>query len=55
MPAATRSRIFSSLLTKTKVDTISLDFYHYPKLFEEASKKSYDQKIGLGLHRQPEH
>ena len=41
-------RIFSSLLTKLKVDTISLDFYHYPKLFEEAGKKSYDQKIGLG-------
>ncbi len=41
-------RIFSSLLTKLKVDTISLDFYHYPKLFDEASKKSYDQKIGLG-------
>ena len=40
-------RIFS-LLTKTKVDTISLDFYHYPKLFDEAGKKSYDQKIGLG-------
>ncbi|HEV2390160.1 MAG TPA: hypothetical protein VGS04_05480 [Nitrososphaerales archaeon] len=41
-------RVFSSLLTKLKVDTISLDFYHYPKLFDEASKKSYDQKIGLG-------
>jgi methionine synthase II (cobalamin-independent) len=41
-------RIFSSLLTKLKVDTISLDFYHYPKLFDEASKRSYDQKIGLG-------
>jgi len=37
-----------SLLTKTKVDTISLDFYHYPKLFEEAGKRSYDEKIGLG-------
>ncbi|MDA4117719.1 MAG: hypothetical protein OK455_05180, partial [Thaumarchaeota archaeon] len=41
-------RIFSSLLTKLKVDTISLDFYHYPKLFEEASKRNYDQTIGLG-------
>jgi len=41
-------RVFSSLLTKLKVDTIALDFYHYPKLFEEASKRSYDQKIGLG-------
>ncbi len=41
-------RVFSSLLTKLKVDTISLDFYHYPKLFDETSKKSYDQKIGLG-------
>jgi len=41
-------RIFSSLLTKLKVKTISLDFYHYPKLFEEAAKRSYDQTIGLG-------
>ena len=41
-------RIFASLLTKLKVKTVSLDFYHYPKLFEEASKKGYDQTIGLG-------
>jgi len=41
-------RIFASLLTKLKVQTISLDFYHYPKLFDEAGKKGYDQTIGLG-------
>jgi methionine synthase II (cobalamin-independent) len=42
------ARIFASLLTKLKVQTISLDFYHYPKLFDEAAKKGYDQTIGLG-------
>ena len=41
------TRVFS-LLTRTKVHTISLDFYHYPRLFEEASRKGYDQLIGLG-------
>jgi len=41
------SRIFPTL-TKTKVHTISLDFYHYPRLFDEASRHNYDQRIGLG-------
>ncbi len=41
------SRIFA-ILTKTKVHTISLDFYHYPRLFDEASRHNYDQLIGLG-------
>ena len=36
------------MLTKTKVHTISLDFYHYPRLFDEASRRNYDQLIGLG-------
>lgn len=41
------SRIFP-FLTKTKVHTLSLDFYHYPRLFDEASRHNYDQLIGLG-------
>ncbi|MGA2666203.1 MAG: hypothetical protein ABSF83_14785 [Nitrososphaerales archaeon] len=41
------SRVFSSL-TRTKVNTISLDFYHYPRLFDETSRRNYDQLIGLG-------
>jgi methionine synthase II (cobalamin-independent) len=41
------ARIFG-MLTKAKVHVLSLDFYHYPKLFDEASARSYDQRIGLG-------
>ena len=41
------TRVFS-LLTRTKVSTISLDFYHYPRLLEEARRNGYDQTIGLG-------
>jgi len=41
------TRVFR-MLTGMKVDTLSLDFYHYPRLLEEASKKSYDQTIGFG-------
>lgn len=41
------TRLFR-LLTKAKVDVLSLDFYHYPRLLEEASKGNYDQKIGVG-------
>lgn len=41
------TRIFR-LLTRLKVDVLSLDFYHYPKLMDEASKRNYDQQIGLG-------
>lgn len=41
------SRVFPEL-TRTKVNTISLDFYHYPRLFDETSRRSYDQLIGLG-------
>jgi len=42
------SRIFP-VLTKTRVHTLSLDFYHYPRLFDEASRHNYDQLIGLGV------
>jgi methionine synthase II (cobalamin-independent) len=41
------SRVFPEL-TRTKVNTISLDYYHYPRLFDETSRRSYDQLIGLG-------
>jgi methionine synthase II (cobalamin-independent) len=41
------TRIFP-LLTRTKVHTISLDFYHYPRLLDEAARSGYDQLIGLG-------
>lgn len=41
------TRIFK-MLTRMKVKTISLDFYHYPKLFDEAGRRNYDQSIGLG-------
>jgi len=41
------ARVFR-LLTGLKVNTLSLDFYHYPRLLEQASKKNYDQTIGLG-------
>ncbi len=41
------ARIFS-LLTKARVNVLSLDFYHYPRLFDEAATRAYDQRIGLG-------
>jgi cobalamin-independent methionine synthase catalytic subunit len=41
------TRLFR-FLTRNKVNVLSLDFYHYPRLLEEAAKGSYDQKIGLG-------
>jgi methionine synthase II (cobalamin-independent) len=41
------SRVFPEL-TRTRVHTLSLDFYHYPRLFDEASRRNYDQLIGLG-------
>lgn len=41
------TRVFR-MLSGMKVDTLSLDFYHYPRLLEEASKKNYDQTIGFG-------
>ncbi len=36
-------------LTSLKVDALELDFFHYPKLLEEAARRSFDQKIGLGV------
>ena len=41
------TRIFRTL-TKMNVETLLLDFYHYPRLMEEAARKGYDQTIGLG-------
>jgi 5-methyltetrahydropteroyltriglutamate--homocysteine methyltransferase len=42
------TRIFDRL-SSLKVNILSLDFYHYPKLFDHASNKEYEQKIGLGV------
>jgi len=41
------ARLFR-LLTKSKFEVLSLDFYHYPRLLEEASRRSYDQNLGVG-------
>lgn len=42
------ARIFGRL-TSLNVDVLSLDFYHYPRLIDEASEREYEQKIGLGV------
>lgn len=42
------SRIFERLAS-LKVDYLLLDFYHYPRLVEEASEREYEQKLGLGV------
>jgi methionine synthase II (cobalamin-independent) len=42
------TRIFG-LLTALKVQGLELDFFHYPRLLEEVSHKSFDQTIGLGV------
>ncbi len=36
-------------LTSLKVDALELDFFHYPKLLEEAARRNFDQTIGLGV------
>lgn len=42
------SRIFEELV-RFKVDVLSLDFTLTPKLIEVASKKNYDQSLGVGV------
>ncbi len=42
------TRVFR-LLTSLKVNALELDFFHYPRLLEEASRKGFDQTIGLGV------
>jgi methionine synthase II (cobalamin-independent) len=42
------SGIFAEL-TKFPVDVLSLDFTLTPKLVEEASRRSFEQKLGLGV------
>jgi methionine synthase II (cobalamin-independent) len=42
------SRILG-FLSKLKVKSLLLDFYHFPKLFDEAARRSYDQTLGLGV------
>ena len=41
-------RIFKLLVT-LKVDALELDFFHYPRLLDEVSRKNFDQTIGLGV------
>jgi methionine synthase II (cobalamin-independent) len=43
------TRVFP-LLTRLKVGTLSLDFYHYRRLLEEAAGRGYDQLLGLGCN-----
>jgi methionine synthase II (cobalamin-independent) len=42
------TRIFR-FLTSLGVQTLELDFFHYPRLLDEASRVSSDQTIGLGV------
>ncbi|MDV3276969.1 MAG: hypothetical protein LYZ69_00705 [Nitrososphaerales archaeon] len=42
------TRIFR-FLTGLRVQTLELDFFHYPRLLEEASRVTFDQSIGLGV------
>lgn len=42
------TRLFR-FLTTLSVDTLELDFYHYPRLLEEASRRNFDQSIGMGV------
>jgi len=41
-------RVFK-LLIRLKVQALELDFFHYPRLLDEASRQSFDQTIGLGV------
>ena len=36
-------------LTSLKVDALELDFYHYPRLLDEAGRRSFDQSMGMGV------
>jgi 5-methyltetrahydropteroyltriglutamate--homocysteine methyltransferase len=42
------TRLFR-FLTTLPVDALELDFYHYPRLLEEVSRRNFDQSIGLGV------
>jgi len=42
------TRLFR-FLTSLRVDALLLDFYHYPRLLEEASRRNFDQSIGVGV------
>jgi len=42
------TRLFR-FLTSLRVDALELDFFHYPRLLEEASRRNYDQAIGMGV------
>jgi len=36
-------------LSSLKVQTLELDFFHYPRLLEEAARLNLDQELGLGV------
>ena len=42
------TRLFR-FLTSLKVDALELDFFHYPRLTDEAARRNFDQRIGLGV------
>jgi 5-methyltetrahydropteroyltriglutamate--homocysteine methyltransferase len=42
------TRLFR-FLTSLKVDALELDFYHYPRLLDEASRRNFNQSIGMGV------
>lgn len=42
------TRLFR-FLTSLRVDALELDFFHYPRLLEEASRRNFDQTIGMGV------
>jgi 5-methyltetrahydropteroyltriglutamate--homocysteine methyltransferase len=37
-----------SILSKTRVHALLLDFYHFPKLIDEVSRRNLDQALGVG-------
>lgn len=42
------TRVFR-FLTRLKVQTLELDFFHFPHLLDEAARKSFDHTVGLGV------
>ncbi|HYB45706.1 MAG TPA: hypothetical protein VEC92_04210 [Nitrososphaerales archaeon] len=42
------TRLFR-FLTSLPVQALELDFYHYPRLLDEAARRNFDQSIGMGV------
>lgn len=42
------TRLFR-FLTSLPIDALELDFYHYPRLLEEVSRRNFDQSVGMGV------